>query len=68
MKGGFLLLKIINNQNYKYITSISQNIYIDKLVDISYRNNNTYHRIIKRRTTDVNSNKCIYFGVKNNDN
>ena len=33
--------------------SISKNVYIDKLDDIVNKYNNTYHRTIKMKPTDV---------------
>ena len=48
MKENQLLLKdfvrTLKNKIYKYMTSISKNVYIDKLDDIVYEYNNTYHR------------------------
>ena len=38
---------------YKYMTSISENVYIDKLDDIVGEYNNTYHRTIKMKPVDV---------------
>ena len=38
---------------YKYMTSISKNVYIDKLNDIVNEYNNTYHRTIKMKLVDV---------------
>ena len=38
----------------KYITSISKNVYIDKLDDIANKCNNTYHSAIKMKPIDVN--------------
>ena len=35
------------------MTSISKNVYIDKLGDIVNKYNNTYHRAIKKKTIDV---------------
>ena len=37
----------LKNKIYKYMTSILQNVYIDKLDDIVNKNNNIYHEIIK---------------------
>ena len=34
---------------YKYMTSVSKNVYIDKLDDIVSEYNNTYHRTIKMK-------------------
>ena len=36
-------IRTINNKIYKYMTSISKNIYNDKLDDIVDEYNNTYH-------------------------
>ena len=36
-------IRILKNKIYKYMTSISKNVYIDKLDDIVNKYNNTYH-------------------------
>ena len=41
---------------YKYMTSISKNVYIDKLDDIVNKYNNTYNRTIKMKPVDVKDN------------
>ena len=46
-------IKMLKNKIYKYVTSISKNLYIDKLDDIVNEYNNTYHRTIKTKPTDV---------------
>ena len=43
----------------KYITSISKNVYVDKLDDIVNKCNNTYHSTIKMKPVDVKSNTYI---------
>ena len=43
-------------KNKIYTTSISKNVYIDKLNDIVNKYNNTYHRTIKMKPVDVKSN------------
>ena len=43
------------------MTSISKNVYIDKLNDIVNKYNNTVHRTIKMRPTDVKDNTYIDF-------
>ena len=43
----------------KYITSISKNVYVDKLDDIVNKYNNTYHSTIKTKPVDVKSNTYI---------
>ena len=49
-------IKTLKNKIYKYMTSISKNVYIDKLDDIVNEYNNTYHRTIKIKPTDVKNN------------
>ena len=46
------------------MTSILKNMYINKLVDIVNKYNNTYHSTIKMKSVDVNS--STYFDKKNN--
>ena len=41
------------NKMYKYITSISKNVYVDNLDYIVNKYNYTYHRTIKMRPVDV---------------
>ena len=41
------------------MTSISKNVYIDKLVDIVNEYDNTYHRTIKMKPVDVKDNAYI---------
>ena len=52
---------------YKYITSVSKNVYIDKLDDIVECNNNTYHRTVKVKPVDVKDNTYIDFNKEIND-
>ena len=40
------------------ISSISQNVYIDKLDDIVNKYNNTYHKPIKTKPVDKRSYRC----------
>ena len=44
-----IFIKTLKNKIYKYMTSISQNVYIDKLDDIVNKYNNTYHSTIKMK-------------------
>ena len=43
------------------MTTISKNVYIDKLNDIVDKYNNTYHRTIKMKSVDVKDNTYIDF-------
>ena len=42
------------NKIYKYITSISKNVYVDKLAEIVNEYDNTYHSTFKMTHVDVN--------------
>ena len=57
-------IKTLKNKIYKYMTSISKNVYIDKLDDIVDEYNNTYHRTIKMKPVDVKDNTYIDFEEK----
>ena len=43
----------LKNVVYKYMTSISKNVYIDKLDNIVNKYNNTHHSTIKIKSVDV---------------
>ena len=49
------------------MTSISKNVYIDKLEDIVSKYNNTHHRTIKIKPVDVKLNTYIYSSKEIND-
>ena len=49
-------IRILQNKIYTYMTSISKNVYIDKLDDIVRKYNNTYHTSIKRKAAYVKDN------------
>ena len=38
-----IFIETLNNKTYKYMTSISKNVYIDKLDDLVNKYNNTYN-------------------------
>ena len=52
-------VRTLKNKNYKYMTSIPKNEYIDELDDIVKKYNNTYHNTIKMKPVDVKSNTYI---------
>ena len=60
-------VRTLRNKIYKYMISISKNVYIDKLVDIVNKYNNTYHRTIMMKSVDVKNNTYIDFEKKVND-
>ena len=49
------------------MTSVSKNVYIDKLDDIVSKYNNTYHSTIKMRPVDVKSNTYVNSGKEINN-
>ena len=52
-------IRTLKSKIYKYTTSISKNLYIDKLDDIVDKYNNTYHTTIKMKPIDVKDNTYI---------
>ena len=46
-------IRILKNKIYKYMTSIFENVYIDKSDDIVNKYNNTYHSTIKIKPVDI---------------
>ena len=52
-------LRKLKTKIYKYMTSVSQNVYIDKLDDIVGQYNNTYHRAIVKDDTYIDFKKAI---------
>ena len=60
-------IRTIKNKIYKYMTSISKNVCIDKLDDIVKKYNNTYHTSIKIKPVDVKDNTYIDFKKEVND-
>ena len=57
----------LKNKIYKYMTTISKNVYIDTLDDIVNEYNNTYHRTIKMKPIDVKDNTYINIDKDVND-
>ena len=54
-------IRALKNKIYKYMTTISKNVYIDKLDDIVDEYDNTYHKTIKVKPFDVKDNTYIDF-------
>ena len=52
---------------YKYMTSVSKNVYNDKLDGIVNKYNNTCHRTLKMKLIDVKDNTYINIDKKVND-
>ena len=60
-------IRTLKNIIYKYITSISKNVHINKLGGIVNKGNNIYHRIIKMESVDIKLRSYFDFGIKNNE-
>ena len=60
-------IRIFQNEMYKYMTSVSKNVYIDKLDDIVNKYNNTYHSTIRMKPVDVKSTPHIDFDKNDNE-
>ena len=59
-----IFIRTLRTKICKYMTSVSKNVYIDKLDDIVGEYNNTYHRTIKMKPVDVKDNTYIDFKKK----
>ena len=59
-------IRTLKSKIYKYMTSISKNVYINKLDDIVNEYNNSYHTIIKMKPIDVKDNTYINTSKKIN--
>ena len=60
-------IRTLKTKIYKYMTSISKNVCIDKLDDRVNEYNNTYHTAIKMKPVDVKDNTYINFNKEVND-
>ena len=60
-------IRTVNNTIYRYMTSISKNVYIDKLDDIVNKYNNTSQNTIKMKSVDVKSSTYINSSQEIND-
>ena len=60
-------IRTLKSKIYKYMTSISKNVYSDKLDNIVNEYNNTYHSTIKMKPIDVKDNAYINTDKEVND-
>ena len=60
-------IRTLKSKIYKYMTSISKNVYIDKLDDIADEYNNAYRTTIKMKPIDVKDNTNINTDKKINN-
>ena len=54
-------IRTLKTKLCKYMTSVSKNVYIDKLDDVVNKYNSTYHRTIKMKPVDIKDNTYIDF-------
>ena len=60
------MIRTLKNKIYKYITSISKNVYINRLDGIVNKYNSTYQKTIKMKPVDVKLTMYIDFNKNNN--
>ena len=60
-------IRVLKNAIYKYVTSISKDVYINKWDDIVNKYNSTYHSAIKMKLVDVKLNTYINSTKETND-
>ena len=60
-------IRTLKSKIHKHVTSISKNVYIDKLDNIVDEYNNTYHTTIKMKPIDVKDNTYINTDKETND-
>ena len=60
-------IRTLKTKIYKYMNSVSKNVYIDKLDDRVSEYNNTYHRTVKMKPIDVKDNTYVNFKKEVND-
>ena len=60
-------IRTLKTKVYKYMTSLSKNLYMDKLDDIVGEYNNRYHRAIKTKPVEGKDTRYIDFKNEVND-
>ena len=59
-------IKIFKNKIFKHMRAVSKNVYFDVL-DLVDKYNNAFHRTIKMKPVDVNSNSYAEYNVGSNE-
>ena len=57
-------IRVLKSIICKYMTSVSKNVYIDKLDDLVNKYNDIYHSIIKMKPLDVKSYQYLTLAEK----
>ena len=63
-----IFIRTLKNKLYKHMTVTGKNVYYDVLDDVVNKYNNTKHRTIKMKRTDVKNNKRVYIDEHNEKN
>ena len=59
-------IRTLKNKIFKLMTAVSMNVYFDVLADIVNKYNNTVHRAIKMKPTDVTSDSHAEYNDNSN--
>ena len=60
-------IRTLKNKIYKYITSVSKKVSINKLDNIANKYNKTYYRVIKIKSVDIKLGTYIDSSTENNE-
>ena len=60
-------IRTLKNKIYKHMTAISKNVYFNVLDDIDDEYNNTYHKTIKMKPTDVKNDYFAEYNEESNE-
>ena len=60
-------IRALKNNIYKHMTAVSKNVYFDILDDIVHKYNNTFHKTIKMKPIDVNSDSYVEYNEDFNE-
>ena len=61
-------IRTLKNKIFKHMTAVSKNVYFDVFDDIVNKYNNTVHRTVKMKPTDVTSDSYIEYNEDSNKN
>ena len=62
-----IFIRTLENKIYKHMTAVSKNVYFDVLDDLVDKYINTYHRIIKMKPIDVESDSYAEYNLNSNE-
>ena len=60
-------IRTLKTKIYKYVTTISKNVYFDDSDNIVDEYNNTYHRTIKMKPTDIGEDSFPEYNEESNE-